>query len=72
MSLWSRLLGARESAAPAAPPQPPPDLQPQAALGSWSGTLVHTSAELEQVLRGGRRGPSGASPLSKETGITNF
>ena len=53
MSLWSRLLGARGSATPAAAAPPQPDLQPQASLGTMGGTLVHTSAELEQVLRGG-------------------
>src|SRR5690606_36471136 len=46
-----------------------PDLQPQASLGSMGGTVVHTSAELEQVLRGGAATAAGVS-VSPETALT--
>ena len=70
MSLWSRLFGARDSAAPAgAAHLPQPDLQPQASLSSIGGKVVHTSSELEQVLRGGAATAAGVS-VSPEAALT--
>ena len=70
MSLWSRLIGARDSAAPAgAAHLPQPDLQPQASLSSIGGKVVHTSSELEQVLRGGAATAAGVS-VSPEAALT--
>ena len=83
MSFWSRLVGSRERAGPApasaasigsAPAvglgaPSPPGVAPQAALGTWTGTLVQTSRELEQVLRGGSATASGVS-VSPEAALT--
>lgn len=48
---------------------PPPGVQPKASLGSMGGTVVHTSAEFEQVLRGGSATAAGVS-VSPETALT--
>lgn len=83
MSFWSRLVGSRERAGPApasavsigsAPAvglgaPSPPDVAPQAALGTWTGTLVQTSRELEQVLRGGSATASSVR-VSPEAALT--